>query len=172
MLYPVLRHMKFEPRLPLIMENAIDEIDYGVSIQVHFLIKEKFWEKDGLPSSIWTDGPMERFAVLFRRDDDEATSAISFVNGNEAYKYDYMTDEQVVAYTLHELERIRPSTKGAVGARRRTVLPSRGPWSRRLGILASRPGYQIRRQHAGPSRQCAFLRRAHGVDGTRYGRCV
>ena len=112
--YPVLRHMKFEPRLPLIMENAIDEIDYGVSIQVHFLIKEKFWEKDGLPSSIWTDGPMERFAVLFRGDDDEATSAISFVNGNEAYKYDYMTDEQVAAYTLHELERIRPSIKGAL----------------------------------------------------------
>jgi monoamine oxidase len=112
--YPVLRHMKFTPRLPMIMESAIDEIDYGISIQVHFLIKEKFWEKDGLPSSIWTDGPMERFAVLARGENGEETSAISFINGVEAFKYDYMTDEQVAAYTLQELARIRPSTKGAL----------------------------------------------------------
>ncbi len=112
--YPVLRHMKFTPRLPPIMESAVKEIDYGISIQVHFLIKERFWEKDGLPSSIWTDGPMERFAVLARGEKGEETSAISFINGNEAYKYDYMTDEQVAAYTLRELARIRPSTKGAL----------------------------------------------------------
>lgn len=112
--YPVLRHMKFTPRLPPLMESAVDEIDYGISIQVHFLIKEKFWEKDGLPSSIWTDGSIERFAVLARGDNGEETSAIAFINGNEAYKYDYMTDAQASAYTLQELARIRPSTKGAL----------------------------------------------------------
>ena len=112
--YPVLRHMKFTPRLPMLMESAIDEIDYGISIQVHFLIEKEYWKEDGLQASIWTDGPIERFAVLNRGDNGEATSAIAFINGNEAYKYDYMTDAQASAYTLQELARIRPSTKGAL----------------------------------------------------------
>lgn len=112
--YPVLRHMKFNQRLPSLTESAVDEIDYGISIQVHFLIEREFWKEDGLSSRIWTDGPIERFAVLNRGDDGEATSAIAFINGNEAYKYDYMTDAQASAYTLQELARIRPSTKGAL----------------------------------------------------------
>jgi monoamine oxidase len=112
--YPVLRKMKFIPRLPSSMADAIQEIDYGISIQIHFLIKNEFWLKDGLPSSIWTDGPIERFAVLNRGCNNEITSAIAFINGNEAYKYDYMNDIEVADYTLQELIKIRPSIKGAL----------------------------------------------------------
>ena len=45
--FPVLRDIKFWPRLPERMARAVDEIDYGISIQVHFLIKRNFWEEDG-----------------------------------------------------------------------------------------------------------------------------
>jgi monoamine oxidase len=110
----VMRHVKFFPRLDPRMAAAVDEIDYGISIQVHFLLKNKFWEKDGLPPSIWSDESFERFAVLNRGQDGTPSSAIAFINGNDAYKYDFMTDDQVAAYTLRELERVRPALKGAL----------------------------------------------------------
>ena len=112
--YPVLRRVKFSPRLPARMEMAIDEIDYGTSIQVHFLLKKNFWELDGLPASMWTDEPFERFAVHHRGPNGEPTSAVAFINGNEAYKYDFMTDQEVTEFTLRELERVRPALKGAL----------------------------------------------------------
>ncbi len=112
--YPVLRKVKFAPRLPERMERAIDEIDYGTSIQVHFLLKRNFWELDELPASMWTDEPFERFAVHHRGPNSEPTSAVAFINGNEAYKYDFMTDEQVTEFTMRELERVRPALKGAL----------------------------------------------------------
>ncbi|MEM1230392.1 MAG: NAD(P)/FAD-dependent oxidoreductase [Pseudomonadota bacterium] len=110
----VMRHVKFFPRLDPRMAAAVDEIDYGISIQVHFLLKAPFWERDGLPPSIWSDESFERFAVLNRGEGGTPSSAIAFINGNEAYKYDFMTDDQVAAFTLRELERVRPALKGAL----------------------------------------------------------
>ncbi|MCY4340820.1 MAG: FAD-dependent oxidoreductase [Gammaproteobacteria bacterium] len=112
--YPVLRKVKFAPRLPQRMERAIEEIDYGTSIQVHFLLRKRFWEIDEMPASMWTDEPFERFGVHRRGPNGEATSAVAFINGNEAYKYDLMNDEQVVEFTVRALERARPSLKGAL----------------------------------------------------------
>lgn len=112
--YPVMRRVKFSPRLPDRFARAVDEIDYGISIQVHFLIKRNYWEDDGLPSSIWSDAPFERFAVLGRGKNGAPSSAIAFINGDEAYKYDLMTDKQVAEFTLRELIKVRPSIEGAL----------------------------------------------------------
>lgn len=112
--YPVMRHIKFAPRLPKMMERAVSEIDYGISIQVHFNIKEKFWEKDGLPPSMWTDTVFERFYVLNRGDGGAPSSAIAFINGDEAFKYNLMTDQQVIDFTLREIIKARPAVEGAL----------------------------------------------------------
>lgn len=112
--HSVLRKVKFTKRLPALLEQSIDDIDYGISIQVHFNIKKKFWEDDGLPMSIWSDESFERFAVLQRGPNNSPSSAIAFVNGNEAYKYDFMSDSEAYAYTMAELEKVRPSLKGAL----------------------------------------------------------
>lgn len=112
--YSVMQSVKFSPRLPERLENAIRDITYGISIQVHFLIEREFWKDDGLPEDIWSDSTFERFAVLNKGPNGEATSAIAYVNGNEAYKYNFMTDEQAYEYTLYELEKVRPALKGAL----------------------------------------------------------
>lgn len=112
--FPVMRDIKFWPRLPERMERAVDEIDYGISIQVHFGIKKNFWEEDGLPSSMWSDSPFERFAVLGRGDDGAPSSAIVFINGNEAFKYNLMTDQQVASHAMRELVKVRPAMEGAL----------------------------------------------------------
>ncbi|MEM9878774.1 MAG: FAD-dependent oxidoreductase [Pseudomonadota bacterium] len=112
--FPVLRQVKFSPRLSARLSGAVAEIDYGISIQVHYAIKKEYWEEDGLPNSIWTDSPIERFAVLNRGEGGAISSAIAFINGNEAYKYDFMTDQQAYDYTTQELVKVRPSLKGAL----------------------------------------------------------
>lgn len=112
--HSVLRHIKFQQRLPQLMEESIEDIDYGISIQVHYNIKKPFWEDDGLPMSIWSDESYERFAVIMRGDNNTPSSAIAYVNGNDAFKYDLMTDKEAFAYSMQELERYRPSLKGAL----------------------------------------------------------
>lgn len=112
--YPVMRHVRFDPLLPPRMAEAVAEIEYGISIQVHYSIKREFWREDGLPSSMWSDDPFERFAVLHRADDGGPSSAIAYINGKEAYKYDFMTDAQVAEYTTRELIKARPSIEGAL----------------------------------------------------------
>ncbi len=112
--YPVLRHVKFMPRLSERMSAAIDEIDYGISIQVHFGLKREFWKDDGLPKNIWSDAPFERFVVLNRGENESPSSAIAFINGNEAYRYDFMSDEQAARYTMQELVKVRPALEGAL----------------------------------------------------------
>lgn len=112
--YPVLRNIQFSPRLSGRLSSAIDEIDYGISIQVHYGIKKEFWNDDELPRSMWTDTPFERFVVLNRGAGGSASSAIAFINGDEAYKYDFMTDAQAFEYTTRELVKIRPSLEGAL----------------------------------------------------------
>ena len=54
------------------------------------------------------------FAVLGRGEGGAPSSAIAFINGDEAYKYNMMTDKQVAEYTLRELVRVRPSLEGAL----------------------------------------------------------
>jgi len=112
--HSVLRDVKFSPRLPTLARESIKDIDYGISIQVHFAIKKKFWEEDGLPMSIWSDESYERFAVIQRGENFTPSSALAYINGNEAYKYDLMTDAQAYAYTINELVKIRPSLEGAL----------------------------------------------------------
>lgn len=112
--YPVLRHVKFTPRLSARMASAVDEIDYGISIQVHFGIKREFWKDDGMPTSLWSDSPFERFVVLNRGPNNTPSSAIAFINGNEAYRYDFMDDKTAFDYTMKELIKVRPSVEGAL----------------------------------------------------------
>ena len=112
--YPVMRDIKFWPRMPERMASAVSEIDYGISIQVHFALKREFWKDDGLPSSIWSDAPFERFALLGRGENGAPSSAIAFINGNEAFKYNLMTDKQVADYTMRELVKVRPALEGAL----------------------------------------------------------
>lgn len=112
--YAVMQSIKFSPRLPERLEHAIRDITYGISIQVHFMVEKEFWKEDGLPQDLWSDSTFERFAVLNKGEKGEVTSALAFINGNEAAKYNFMTDEQAYTYTLRELEKIRPALKGAL----------------------------------------------------------
>lgn len=110
----VLRNVTFEPHITGITKETIDQIDYGLSVQVHFKVNEPFWEKDGMEPNMWTDGPLERFAIRTKRNNSDPDAAVVFINGPESLKFRLMTDEQVFDYTEKKLAELRPSTKGVL----------------------------------------------------------
>ncbi len=108
----VLRNVTFEPELKGVAFDAIQQIEYGLSIQAHFLIKEPYWEKDGLDPNLWTDGPLERFAVRTKKDSTQPEAGVAFINGPESFKFRLMNDNQVFDYIEKLILQYRPSAKG------------------------------------------------------------
>lgn len=109
---PRLRDVRFEPGLPEPLASAVREIDYGLSIQVHMSVREPYWEKDGLPPSMWTDTGVERLTPLNRGPRGEVSSMIAFVNGAEARRFSFMTDQECFEYVAAVAAQIRPSMRG------------------------------------------------------------
>ncbi len=105
----VLRNVTFFPQIKGITKDAIDQIDYGLSIQAHYLIKSPFWEEDGLDGNMWTDGPIERFGVRTKKKESDQDAGVVFINGPESLKFRLMTDDQVFDYVEKELYKLRPS---------------------------------------------------------------
>lgn len=110
----VLRNVVFEPRIQGITKEAIDQMDYGLSIQAHFLINRPFWKEDGLGNMMWTDGPLERFAVRSKREKGDPEAGVAFINGPESLKFRLMNDDQVFHYIEQEIYKLRPAAKGTL----------------------------------------------------------
>lgn len=111
---PRLRDVLFSPALPMPFAAAVQEVDYGLSIQVHMRVREPYWEKDGLPPSMWTDTGIERFTPLNRGPNGEVSSMIAFINGAEARRYAFMSDQECFDYVAAVAEQIRPTTRGTL----------------------------------------------------------
>jgi len=108
----VLKNVTFEPEITGVTYEAINQIQYGLSIQAHYLITEPYWKKDGLDPNIWTDGPLERFAVRSKRDPAQPESAVAFINGPESFKFRLMSDDEIFKYIESLVIDLRPSAKG------------------------------------------------------------
>jgi monoamine oxidase len=117
------RLVRFDPAPPLLQQDAIDTLAYNKVHQIHFVPTRKFWESDGLPPSMWTDGLAGRFVGLrygsvptgaSASAKPEITTFLSFANGFTADRRDRLGPAGAVAAVLDELARMRPSTRGAL----------------------------------------------------------
>jgi len=133
----VLRGIKIAPALPPLQAEAVASIPYGQSTSVFFAIKEKFWEIDGLGSSLWTDGAAGR--------------AYNWIIPTGNYIWMYLTgavntplraasEAEVLRVAAAALHQARPSTKGRIEPIA-AVNWSANPWSR--GTFAYRRPGQI-----------------------------
>lgn len=133
----VLRTIKITPGLPALQAEAVASIPYGQSTSIFFAIKEKFWEVDGLGSSLWSDGGAGR--------------AYNWLVPNGNYIWMYLTgptnmalrnarEAEVITYATSALNKARPSTKGRIEPIA-AVNWSANPWSR--GTFAYRRPGQI-----------------------------
>ena len=112
--FSALRLLTIEPALHGLQAEAVATLPYHAAFQAHFAIEQPFWERDGLPPSFWSDGPIERFNALAYGPNDSISSFMHYSNGDSARRYDLLPAEASAALVLKELERIRPAAKGAL----------------------------------------------------------
>ena len=86
---------------------------YNQTIQIYFKFKAPFWEKDGLPATMWTNGPAELFLKV-----PSLTSAsgvlYSYINGRATDPLMRISAKAIGDRALAELVRLRPAAKNQV----------------------------------------------------------
>ncbi|MEM8983831.1 MAG: NAD(P)/FAD-dependent oxidoreductase, partial [Pseudomonadota bacterium] len=117
--FSALRHVQLNRYAGPRQARAIAELAYTPVFQVHMTPRFAYWEKDGLPPSMWTDSLAGRCMAL-RNDPaepDKVTSCLAFVNGTKAQYLDRLAPQAAADAVLADLARLRPATRDAFDVR-------------------------------------------------------
>jgi len=111
-----LRRINISPSPAAKQQKAIQELSYTPSVQIHYVPIKKYWEKDGLPPSMWTDKLAGRFMALKNDlgNPDKITSCVAYLNSRVAIAVSKMGEKEAIARVTKTLEEMRPSLKGAL----------------------------------------------------------
>jgi len=121
--FSVLRRIRLDTPLPAAQRRAVDQMDYSKIVSVWVKPTRPYWEEDGLPIFLWSNGPQERmFAVPSRVQTQENLSF--YLRGEHAMRVCAMSDQAAFHYLTENLARIRPSTRGALELLRVQSWPS------------------------------------------------
>ncbi len=102
--FPVFKQIKVE-KLTDMHRQAIDKTQTTKISQIFIEPKKEFWKEDGLPLSMWTDTPLERFLT-------EGNERFLFwINGNATAFFNKMPQSDLKAYVKTKFGEIRPSAK-------------------------------------------------------------
>ncbi len=109
---PVLRQLDIYPALPQLQAAAVRQVPYGNHIEVFFDVIEPFWEEDGLPASLWTDGPL---GMVMNLPGDTPTGFLWLaIAGKPSAGLRKLPAAEILRRVTEELARIRPSTRGRI----------------------------------------------------------
>jgi monoamine oxidase len=113
----VLRDIPISGKLPEIQRESWRRQRSDQSIQIYFKFTAPFWEKDGLPVNMWSDGPMEAFVHTPSRVAPEGILRV-LVNGRAVEPLNRLSDKALADKMLAELVRLRPAAAGVVQVER------------------------------------------------------
>jgi monoamine oxidase len=109
----VLKDIPISGPLPPAQREAWRRQRSDQSIQICIGFSEPFWEKDGLPPSMWTDGPFEVFVHTPSATNPNGVLR-AYVNGAAVEPLNAMSQRDLGARALAELVRLRPAAAGLV----------------------------------------------------------
>ncbi len=134
-----LRDISIHPGLPELQRAAVSAIPYGHGSSVFLPVRERYWEEDGLPPSIWSDGMLPR---VMKWQSQQGEYLWVYLSGKANVFCRTSPDDVVMGRVMAELTRIRPSTQGRV-ERGEVMCWSKRPWS--AGTFAYRGPGDVRR---------------------------
>ena len=113
----VLQTLKIDPILRGNQARAVKSVNYARCTQVHLVPTKPFWEDDGLPPSMWTNGPAgmvspNRLGPRL----EEVTSLTAYARGVQATYMDSIGAEAAKAAAINAIETARPAAKGRLKA--------------------------------------------------------
>lgn len=109
----VLRDIPVHGKVPAAQREAWRRQRSDQSIQICLNFKEPYWEKDGLPPNIWSDGPFEHFLHTPSRVDPRGVLRV-YVNGAAIAPLNRLSEQELGARAVAELVRLRPAAAGIV----------------------------------------------------------
>lgn len=106
---PALRRMRLEAPLDPDFREAMSRIDYTAVTQLHFAVERRFWEDDGLPRHLWSDGALGRVLDGGRED-----NLVVWLMGAAARSVDRIPRDLAAQQVEAALVAARPAARGAV----------------------------------------------------------
>lgn len=110
--FPAVRRLSIRPAPAGLLAEAISTMPYTQIIQLHLAPESPFWEQDGLPPVMWTDGPLER--IFATKSDGSLAAFNAWINGTGAHDIDGLDDASLEALAQAEFKRLRPKSEGKV----------------------------------------------------------
>ena len=117
----LLRQIAIEPGLPPLQAEAVRDIPYGAMTSVYFSVHSRYWEEDGLPPGIWSDGSFGNVLPFVTERGDYLWVIV------KEPAFGRMTDDEVMQRITAEMHEIRPSTVGRIEPTK-VVNWSSNPW--------------------------------------------
>jgi monoamine oxidase len=113
--FSTLRNISLTPALTGVQAQAVMTLPYQPLSIAFLTVREPYWEKDQLPPSMWTDGPMGTvLAQHYGETVSEVTGLSLFARGRLAQYWDRLGKDAVLKLVVEELERVRPAARGLV----------------------------------------------------------
>lgn len=115
LLFSTLRNVHLTPALTGAQAKAVMTLNYQPLSIAFLTVKQPYWEADGLPVSMWTDGPLGTvLAQRYGATIPEVTGLSLFARGRLAQYWDRLGKDAVLKLVVDELARVRPASKGLV----------------------------------------------------------
>lgn len=111
--YSTLRHVRIAPGLNSVQHEAVHRLAYQNLTQVVLIPRTPFWLEDGLPPSMWTDGPAGWVSAEgVGRSDDGRGYFMVYGRGRTGLYWDRLGQKAAGELIIREIERLRPAAKG------------------------------------------------------------
>lgn len=109
--YSALGNVKISPTLTGDKQNAVAKSQYTTTTHIFCRPKRAYWDDDGHPAGLVTDGLLDR--VFANKGNDGKVAWLDvWLNGANAAQLDGLSETQRNEKVLEELARVRPSTMG------------------------------------------------------------
>jgi len=110
---PVLRRIHMEPLLTGAQARAVQTLDSQIINQAHMRAKTPFWEADGMPPNMFSDGLVCNLVGEHKGETPaEVSSLTAWIRGHNAALLDQMPEADAKAAIIADIEHLRPAAKG------------------------------------------------------------
>jgi monoamine oxidase len=99
--------------VPDVQRAAWRQLRYSQSLQVFLKFRSPYWDQDGLPASMWTDGPIQFVAHIPSRTDPNGILVV-YCHGRAMDALNRMSTADLAKFVVDEIVRLRPAAAGQI----------------------------------------------------------
>ena len=107
----VMKDIRISGDVPTLQRESWEAQRYSETVQIFFKFRTPYWETDGLPASMWTDGRIQFVAHIPSRVDAQGI-LVAFCHGRAMDSLNRLTPTALGKLAIEEIVRLRPAAAG------------------------------------------------------------